>query len=153
MARATVLLFLLSVPWPGLAGDEDSIRDSISLRAAEPPIGEIREEMIRWRVVYLEEMAPVREHWSRVVEAIHGGHITHLPLVCPDFQRHLREVDRQKLLTVADPIARIWLGRGLDLLDGAASRCRRDRFFDLGFRLYKARHVIQTLDRRLERYR
>jgi hypothetical protein len=108
--------------------------------------------MVRWKRLYRQEMAPVREQWSRVVRTIHDGRVSELSLVCPDFRDRLERLDRQQLYAVVDPVVRTWLGRGLVLLDGAAGQCRRDRYFDLGFRLYKARLVIQTLDRRLRRY-
>lgn len=109
--------------------------------------------MIQWKRIYSREMAPVRVQWSKVVGAIHDGRISELPLLCPTFRDRLQTLDRQTLFAVVDPVVRTWLGRGLVLLDGAASQCRSDRFFNLAFRLYKARHVIQAIDRRLQRYR
>ena len=152
MTRSIALIALLLMPLRGLGCETESPQESISIRPADPPVPDLRVEMIRWRSVYVEQMAPVREEWSRVVEAIHGGQITELPLICPAFRDRLQKLDRQRLLAVADPVVKTWLGRGLALLDGAASQCRSERFFDLGFRLYKARYVIQSVDRRLAKY-
>lgn len=145
-------MVLLLLPAPGRRGEMDFALEVISVRPLVPDRPDMREEMIRWRKVYTQEMAPVREQWSRLVETIHRGRITDLPLVCPEFQDRLRRLDRRRLFTVVDPVVKSWLGRGLDLLDGAAGQCRRDRFFALGFRLYKARYVVESIDRRLERY-
>lgn len=152
MTRIIALILLMLFPLRGLIGQTDSPSSSISIRPADPPTAQTRDEMIRWRRIYGEEMEPVRREWSRVVRTIHQGRISELPQVCPAFQDRLAELDRGRLLAVADPVVKTWLGRGLVLLDGAAGQCRSERFFDLGFRLYKARHVIQAVDRRLERY-
>lgn len=124
----------------------------ISLQPADPPTPELQRAMVRWRRSYRLEMAPVRRHWGRVVATVHNGRISELASVCPGFRQSLAELDRERLLEVADPVVRAWLSRGLALLDSAAHQCRRDRFFSLGFRLYKARHVIDAVDRRLEKY-
>jgi len=153
MSSAKILLVLLLLSIPSLADGKNTTEEGSSIRPVDAPISEILEEMIRWRRLYREEMAPVKADWGRVVEAVHRGRITDLSLLCPAFQRQVREVDRQFLFSVADPIVRLWLGRGLEQLDGASSRCHRDHFFDLGFRLYKTRHIFQTLERRLDRYR
>ena len=153
MSRAKILLILLLLPTPSLADGKIRSEEGIPIRPADPPISEIIAEMIRWRRLYREEMAPVKENWARVVEAVHRGRITDLAVLCPAFQSRVRELDRQTLFSVADPVVRQWLGRGFEQLDGASSRCHRDHFFDLGFRLYKTRHIFQTLERRLDRYR
>ena len=145
-------ILLLLIQPSGPSGGADSPTEEISIRPADPPTPEVLEEMIQWKQIYSREMTPVREQWSKVVGAIHDGRISELPLVCPAFRDRLERLDRQILCAVVDPVVRTWLGRGLVLLDGAAGQCRSDRFFDLAFRLYKARHVIQAIDRRLERY-
>jgi len=146
------MVVLVLIPCSGSRGNTDSPGEAISIRPADPPAAELLDKMIRWKRLYREEMAPVREQWSRVVKTIHEGRISELPLVCPDFRDRLEKLDRRKLYAVEDPMVRAWLGRGMALLDGAAGQCRSNRFFALGFRLYKARHVIQAIDRRLEKY-
>ena len=152
MSRVIVMVLLVLIPCSSSRANTDSPAEAISIRPADPPSAELLDKMIRWRRIYREEMAPVREQWSRVVKTIHDGRISELPLVCPDFRDRLEKLDRRKLYAVEDPVVRTWLARGMVLLDGAAGQCRSDRFFALGFRLYKARHVIQAIDRRLERY-
>ena len=146
------MIVLALIPSSGPRAGTDSPEVAISIRSPDPPSAEVLSEMIRWKRLYKKELAPVREQWSRVVRTIREGRISELPLVCPDFRDRLERLDRQQLYAVVDPVVRTWLGRGLVLLDGAAGQCRSNRVFDLGFRLYKARLVIQALDRRLEKY-
>ena len=153
MKRTMTSIVLIMIPLSVGGGDVDSPPETSSIRPADPPSRQVREEMVRWRLVYRKELAPVRKQWSRVVETMRAGRISDLPPVCAEFRDSVARLDRQRLNIVVDPMVRTWIGRGLVLLDGAASQCRRDRFFDLGFRLYKARQVIQSIDQRLERYR
>ena len=85
--------------------------------------------------------------------AIHEGRITDLPAVCPGFKSSILALDRDALLAVADPPIRANIEAALDLLDRAAGKCHRSRYFDLSFQLYKARYLIGVIDQRLLRYR
>lgn len=116
------------------------------------PGAEMREEMAVWEEIYRHEMAPVRNHWSRVVLAIHEGRITDLPTVCPGFRSAIQALDRTSLLAAADPAVSANVRGALDLLDMAARKCHRNRYFDLSFQMYKARYLIEVIDRRLLRY-
>lgn len=153
MPRAWISIVLLLSPLSHPEQSSDPSSRAIAIRPADPPSQELRDEMIPWLKFYVDEMAPLRRQWSRLVDTVHNGRISELPVLCPVFRHRLAELDRRGLLEVADPVVRTWLGRGLVLLDEAAGQCRRSRFFDLGFRLYKARHVIKAVDRRLEKYR
>jgi hypothetical protein len=108
--------------------------------------------MERWQSIYQREMKPLRLHWTRLVKAIHRGRISELPTLCPRFQSALAAVDRQALVSAEDLVVRANIAGVLEQLDGAAGRCRRDRFFDLSFQLYKAGYLLQVVDRRLQRY-
>lgn len=108
--------------------------------------------MIGWGEVYRRELRPVRKEWARLVTVIHQGRSSELDRVCPDFRDRVSRMDHRALAEAPDPVVRIWLGRGLNLLNGAASQCRRDRFFALLFRLDRAGEVIRLIDRRVARY-
>lgn len=108
--------------------------------------------MARWRETYRQEMTPVREQWSRVVLAIHQGRISDLPALCPGFKSAVGALDRSSLLAAADPVVSANVGGALELLDLAVVKCRRRHFFDLSFQLYKARYLIEVIDRRLLKY-
>ena len=153
MGDAIILILLLLLTPAGSEGEIVHLQEGISYRRVEALDDEFQVQMIVWRQLYVAEMAPVREQWSRVVEAIHQGRISDLSLVCPEFRARIDGMNRKDLGRVVDPVVRTWLGRGLDLLNEAASLCQGDRFFALGFRLYQARHVIQAIDRRVLRYR
>jgi len=146
-----VLLFL--IPCSGVRGESVTPRREASIEPEDVPADEVAGRMRRWREIYSEEMAPVRKEWSRVVWAIHRGLATDLPILCPEFRSRVSALDRQRLLSVADPFVKRNLDRGLALLDDAATYCRQDRYFALAFRLYKARHVILAVDRQVEKYR
>ena len=85
--------------------------------------------------------------------AIHEGRITDLPAVCPGFKSSILALDRDALRAVADPAIRANIEPALDLLDRAAGKCHRSRYFDLSFQLYKARYLIGVIDQRLLKYR
>ena len=150
MKRIAIVVLLLL-----MAGSNARATDRFSagsIRPADPPTREMKTEMIGWTRLYRQEMAPVRHAWSGLVEAIHQGRISDLSQICPAFQEGVAGLERGPLLRGPDPVIRTWLGRGIGLLEDAAVRCHRDRFFALGFRLYQAGHVIRAVDRRVLLY-
>ena len=120
----------------------------ISIELSQPAPAEKVESMRRWRTLYEGEMRLVRLHWQMVVDAIHQGRISALPELCPDFRAAVAAMDREALVGVEDAMIRANLARAFELLDGASVRCDRSRFFALSFQLYKARYVIEAIDRR-----
>jgi hypothetical protein len=109
--------------------------------------------MTSWLPLYEVEMTPVRREWHRIVLAVHEGRITDLAILCPVFQSAVADANRQALLTAPDRSVRVNLAAALDLLEVAATKCRRERFFALSLQLYKAGYLLGVIDKRLQRYR
>lgn len=120
--------------------------------SAQSP-ADLSESMVVWKEAYRHQMAPVRIHMRRVVLAVHEGRISDLPAVCPGFRSAILALDRDSLLAAADPAVSANVQVALDLLDAAVGKCRRSRYFDLSFQLYKAQYLIEVIDQRLLRYR
>lgn len=121
----------------------------IDIRLADGPSPELRKAMGRWYRASKTELSRVRTTWTGLSVAIGQGNRQTVKRLCRRLHDEVARCRDPSVASAPDPIASLYLSRGIDRIDDATTDCSVGNLFALSFGLSAARPLFRQFDLRL----